>query len=457
LRGTAHFNWQRTFDTPVGGVFQGELFMINDQDKSRAQLLRELAEMRQAIERLEARQRRDNQALSESQQQLQQAQKMETLGTLVAGVAHEINNPLNLIMYNIPLLKKIWVDFLPLLIAQKKIEPAQKFGGFAYDFLEDNLIQLVADMELAAHRVAKTVSDLKNYSKQSNVAEKTPMQVNHAVKNAMRLANTTLRKSSVRVSLELEDDLPRIQGNLQSIEQIILNIIINAVQAIDHRHGEIEIVTGFQVKDGRVFIKIKDNGRGISSAMADKIFLPFVTDKQTQGGTGLGLSVTYSLVKAHQGEIQFETRAGRGTSFTVYLPTLLEREAARILVVDDDQSIRKLLIEALTFDHQYLVEEASNGIEASIKLGTYRPDLLILDIFMPEMDGLEVCRSIRSEPQLSDMKVIITTGYPDHPKLDEVVELGFNHIFAKPFDLLHFLKDIERILAEGRSGVKRGH
>jgi CheY-like chemotaxis protein len=92
------------------------------------------------------------------------------------------------------------------------------------------------------------------------------------------------------------------------------------------------------------------------------------------------------------------------------------------------------------------VEEASNGIEASIKLGTYRPDLLILDIFMPEMDGLEVCRSIRSEPELADMKVIITTGHPDHPKLDEVAELGFNSIFSKPFDLLQFIKDIETIL-----------
>ena len=404
--------------------------------------------MRQRIEQLEARQQLDNQALNESQQQLQQSQKMETLGTLVAGVAHEINNPLNLIMYNIPLLKKIWVDFLPILIERKKIEPEQKFGGFAYEFLEDNLIQLVADMELATHRVAKTVSDLKNFSKQSNVAEKTPMRLNSAVNNALRLAQTTLRKSSVHVNLKLVDDLPRIEGNLQSIEQIILNILINAVQAIDHNQGEIEITSGFQVKDGRVFIKIKDNGKGIAAAMADKIFLPFVTDKQNEGGTGLGLSVTYSLVKAHQGEIIFDTRPGQGTSFTVYLPTLLKREAARILVVDDDVSIREMLIEALTFHHQYLVEEASNGIEASIKLGTYRPDLLILDIFMPEMDGLEVCRSIRSEPKLSDMKVIITTGYPNHPKLDEVVDLGFNHIFSKPFDLLDFTKDVEAILAK---------
>jgi len=419
---------------------------MKDEEKTKEQPISEMAGMRQQLEQLEAELRRSEKALRESQQQLQQAQKMETLGTLVAGVAHEINNPINLIMYNIPLLQKIWADFLPILVERKQMEPERKFGGFAYDFLTDNLVQLVADMEMAARRVAKTVSDLKNFSRQSNVAERAPLQINSAVKNAMRLAQTTLRTSAVHLSLKPADDLPDIEGNLQSIEQIILNLIINAVQAIDHNRGEIEIATGFQIKDGRVYIRITDNGRGISPSISDKIFLPFVTDKLSDGGTGLGLSVTYSLVKAHEGEIVFETRQGQGTSFTVYLPTLLKRRAARILVVDDDYAIRQMLIEALTMHRQYLVEEASNGIEASIKLGTYRPDLLILDIFMPEMDGLEVCRIIRSEPELSEMKVIITTGYPDHPKLDGVVELGFTNIFSKPFDLLNFVKDIETIL-----------
>jgi len=417
--------------------------------KSKEQLTAQMAAMRRRIEQLEARHRRDAQALRESLQQLHQAQKMETLGTLVAGVAHEINNPINLIMYNIPLLQKIWSDFLPVLMARKQLEPERKFGGFDYGFLAENLLQLMADVEMAAHRVAKTVSDLKNYSRQSNVAEKGPLELNHAVKNAVRLAKTTLRKSSVQVRLNLTDNLPHIEGNLQSIEQIILNILINAVQAIDHNRGEIEIATGFQAKDGRVYIRIKDNGRGISPSIADKIFLPFVTDKLSEGGTGLGLSVTYSLVKAHEGEISFETQAGCGTSFTVYLPTMLKREAARILLVDDDHALRSMLLEALTMDCRYLVEEACNGIEASIKLGTYRPDLLILDIFMPEMDGVEVCRIIRGEPELSDMKVIITTGHPGHPKLEEVVELGFTNIFAKPFELLEFVQEIKKILSEG--------
>jgi CheY-like chemotaxis protein len=374
---------------------------------------------------------------------------METLGTLVAGVAHEINNPINLIMYNLPLIQKIWSDLLPALMEQKQKVPDKKFGGFTYDFLEDNLTQLVADMDMAANRVAKIVSDLKNFSKQSNVAEKSTVQVNAAVKNAMRLAQTTLRKSGVRIQLDLDENLPLIEGNLQSIEQIILNIIINAIQAIDHSDGIIRIATGFQRKDARIGLQITDNGRGISDAIADKLFLPFVTDKQAEGGTGLGLSVTYGLVQSHAGDISFDTQKGKGTTFTVLFPTLLKREAIRILIVDDDQTIREMLIEALTLnrDRPYLIEEAANGIEATIKLGTYRPDVLILDIFMPEMDGLEVCRIIKNEAELSDMKVIISTGYPQHPKLDEMANMGFTNVIYKPFDLLEFVKKVEAILA----------
>jgi signal transduction histidine kinase/CheY-like chemotaxis protein len=424
---------------------------MRDQEKSRQHLIRELLELREEAGRLKSRHRIVEEALQKSEQQLQQAQKMEALGTLVAGVAHEINNPINLIMYNLPLIRKIWSDFLPVLMGQKKKFPDKKFGGFTYEFLEDNLPQLIADMDLAANRVAKIVSDLKNFSKQSNVAEKTAIQMNTAIKNALRLAQTTLRKSGVQIELELSDDLPLMQGNLQSIEQIILNIVINAIQAIDHEKGFIRICSGFQKRNGRIVVTISDNGRGISAAVADKLFLPFVTDKQEEGGTGLGLSVTYGLVQAHGGDIFFETRREKGTTFTISMPTLIKREAAKILIVDDNRTIREMLIGALTADQRksYLIEEASNGIEASIKLGTYRPDLLILDLFMPEMDGLEVCRIIKNEPELSDVKVIITTGYPDRAKLDEMARLGFTNVIFKPFNLPELVKKVERILATG--------
>ncbi len=117
--------------------------------------------------------------------------------------------------------------------------------------------------------------------------------------------------------------------------------------------------------------------------------------------------------------------------------------AFKIMVVDDDPDIRNLLSDALTRDLPYLVESAANGIEASIRLGTFKPDLLILDIFMPEMDGLELCRVIKADPELNQIKVIIITGHPDHPKLNQLAELGYTDIFAKPFNLKKFLKTVD--------------
>ncbi|MDY6881830.1 MAG: response regulator [Thermodesulfobacteriota bacterium] len=387
-------------------------------------------------------------ALLDSRQQLYQAQKMEALGTLVAGVAHEINNPLGLIIYNIPLFKKVWNDILPLMEEHAKRDPDRKYGGLTFDFLHENFNGLLSDVDMAANRVAKIVTDLKNFARQSNVLNKRVMQINTAVENAVRLAKTTVRKSGVDLAVRLGENLPSFQGDLQSIEQIVLNLVINSIQAIDHSRGKVEIVTGFQKDDGHLYLLVKDNGRGVSQSIADKIFDPFVTDKLAQGGTGLGLSVTYSLVNAHDGKISFESHEGAGATFRVTFPTIMRRKAAKILVVDDDVSIRRFLTEALVKDQPYLVDEASNGIEACIKLGTYRPDLLILDMFMPEMDGLEVCRTIRAEPKLSRMKVIITTGFPNHPKVKEVVSLGFADIYRKPYDLSEFLKIVGNILSQ---------
>jgi signal transduction histidine kinase len=413
---------------------------------SRDELLGKLEAARNECRRLESLVLKREQALEEVERQLQQAQKMETLGTLVAGVAHEINNPINLLLYNLPLLQKTWADFMPVLLEHGRMEPERTFGGFTYTFLKDHFPQLIADMEFAANRVVKIVSDLKNFSRQANLAEKTLLNINTAVANALRLCQSTLSKAGICIRLELADALPDIEGNLQNIEQIALNILINAAQAIEHAHGEIRIQTGLNVKDGRVHLRISDNGRGVSPAIADRIFLPFVSDKQSQGGTGLGLSVSYSLVKAHGGEISFESRPSDGTIFTVWLPTVLHRKAAKILVVDDDGMVRQVLMEALAIPRAYRLEEAANGIEASIRLGTYRPDLLILDVFMPEMDGVEVCRHIKAEPALAGMKVIITTGFPYHPKLAELAELGFSNVLAKPFDIPLLLRLVRTLL-----------
>ena len=398
--------------------------------------------------RKEAEKRRQvKRALRDSQEQLHQAQKMEALGTLVAGVAHEINNPINLIMFNLPLLQKVWNDFLPILEERAAREDHRKYGGLSYGFLKEHLNQLLSDMDMAANRVAKIVADLKDFSRHSNVSEKKPTQINHAVENAIRLVQTTLRKAKVDLELDLAKNLPKMEGNLHSIEQIVVNIIINAIQAIDHEQGRIKISTGFHKADGQLNITISDNGKGIAPDIYDRLFDPFVTDKQAAGGTGLGLSVSYSLVKSHDGEITFRSQKGE-TVFSVIFPIVPKGKAPRILIVDDNASIRELLREALMTNRAYIVDEVSNGVEACIRLGAIRPDLLILDVFMPEMDGLEVCRAIKKDPEISGVNVFITTGFPQHSKLKQVAELGFTNIYSKPINLRNFLKDVDRILNE---------
>lgn len=383
---------------------------------------------------------------------LYQAQRMEALGTLVAGFFHEINNPLNLIMFNIPIIKRIWADVLPVLGERAALEPGKTYGGLSFEMIEENLDQLLTDMDLAADRMAETLKRLKDFAQKSSLADVKPVQLNTAVHNALRLAQTTIRKSGVKVELDLTENLPIIQGHLQNLEQMILNLLLNAVQAIDHDQGRIKIKTLWDEPEQQVVLKVEDNGRGVDPALADRIFDPFVSNKQSQGGTGLGLSVTYRLVQAHGGRIDFQSRPGEGTIFSVSLPTEIKPQPTKILVVDDEESIRSMLTYALTRQQNYTIEEAASGVEACVKLGSFKPDLIILDLFMPDMDGLEVCRFIRENTELAGTKIMIITGYPGHLKLKELSELGFKNIFYKPLDLIRFVSEVEAVLSANQVG-----
>ena len=380
------------------------------------------------------------------EKQLFQVQKMEALGTLVAGVAHEINNPINLILFNLPLFGRIWLDLLPIMYKSLGQTPKVKIGGLSFDFIEENLPRLISDMEMAANRVAQIVTGLKDFSRKSNPADKGPVQVNLAVQNARRLACATLNKSNTVLELDLAENLPPINANLQNLEQVTLNLIINAMQSIDHDHGKVTIRTREVRETDSILIEVADNGRGVNPAVADKIFDPFVTDRQTAGGTGLGLSVTYNLVKAHRGDVTFHSEPGRGSRFTVSLPVAKKRKRCRIMVVDDDQTFRGVLVKAISKWIDCTVEAYANGAEALIRLGQNPPDLLILDMFMPEIDGLGVCRAIKNELGLEQTKVVIVTGFPDHPNLAEARRMGFSLIVTKPLAVEAFIVTIKKTL-----------
>jgi CheY-like chemotaxis protein/two-component sensor histidine kinase len=307
---------------------------------------------------------------------------------------------------------------------------------------------LIADMQLATRRVARIVQGLKAFSRKSNPADKSDIKVNTAVENAARLAAATLSNSQTELKLELAPDLPLLHANLQNLEQIVLNLMINAFQSIDHDKGWVQISTGYRAEDHIITIEVSDNGRGINPAVKDKLFDPFVTDRQANGGTGLGLSVTFNLVKAHHGEIVFESRPEGGTTFVVKLPTTEGRKRKRIMVVDDDHSFRTLLIRTLAQKTRCVAEGFANGAEALIRMGSNPPDVLILDMFMPHMDGLGVCRAIKNELGLNTTKVVIVTGFPQHPNVIAAERLGFEQIVTKPLDMDEFIWMIRRNLDE---------
>jgi signal transduction histidine kinase len=386
--------------------------------------------------------------LRKSRDQLFQSQKMEALGTLVAGVAHEINNPINLIMYNIPLIQRIWQDFKPMFEMGEERFRHKKFGGLPYPFIRENLDQLIADMDLAAKRVETIVRRLKDFARKSSILEKTEISVNDAVQNALRLARSTLKKSKVTIETDLADDLPLIKGHLQSIEQVVLNLVINAYEAISHDQGKIRISSRFAEKEKNVVLLVEDNGCGMQPEIREKIFDPFFTEKQAQGGTGLGLSVSYSLIKSHEGDITCQSTPEKGSAFEIRLPLEPEKRLIRVLIADDDPALRKLLSGALTRSRDFMVETATNGTEALIRLGTWMPDLLVLDLFMPQMNGLEVCRTIIREQKLSKMKVVIITGMPGSPEIEEIKKIGYVHVFEKPLKIKQFINDISRLFLE---------
>jgi diguanylate cyclase (GGDEF)-like protein len=259
--------------------------------------------------------------LKDSQKQLYQAQKMEALGTLVAGVAHEVNNPMNLILYNIDILKKIWKDVLPLLNKPGMFEANQKFGGLDRNFVVENLPRLLADADKAAERVVNIVSELKRFARHGDAFEKRRVQLNEAVAGALRLCEVTLKKANVRITQHLDPELPAIVGNIQSLEQIIVNLVINGAESMTGAHGKMVISTEWIRDSDQVRLQVSDTGSGVDPRVSGRLFDPFVTTKQDTGGTGLGLSVTYNLVEAHNGSIGYGPNpAGKGTAFTVLFP-----------------------------------------------------------------------------------------------------------------------------------------
>jgi len=266
--------------------------------------------------------------LSRNQRQLVQADKMAALGTLVSGVAHEVNNPNGLILLNIPILRKVQTDVARLLDAVAEQEGEFTLGGITYSRMRQEVPRMLEEMQDGALRIKRIVNDLKDFARREEGAGKVLIDVNDASRKAVRLVEATIRKHTDHFSARYEDDLPLVWGNSQRIEQVVVNLVLNACQALPDKNRVIEITTHHDAAAGKVVLCVRDEGVGIAPEHLPHLTDPFFTTKRDTGGTGLGLSVSAGILKEHGGTLTFESVQGQGTVACLELPVPQEDPSA---------------------------------------------------------------------------------------------------------------------------------
>lgn len=272
-----------------------------------------------------------NEELSRQQAQLVKTEKLAALGTLAAGVAHEINNPLSFVLSNISSLQRYCEKYIGVIEAVKSCEenlPAQVIDAVAVlegrrdvDYLVNDTRLIFSEVESGLERVRDIVLNLKSFAR-TNPSDRSNADINEAIRSALKILNNEI-KYKCELVVELEE-LPLIYCNVNEISQVFLNIVHNAEQAIK-KQGTITIRSWL---DKDIHISIKDDGEGMSQETLSQIFNPFYTNKPMGMGTGLGLSVSHGIIEDLGGSIAVESELEKGTTFTIILP-VEQRKRAR--------------------------------------------------------------------------------------------------------------------------------
>ena len=254
------------------------------------------------------------------QDKLIQADKMASLGILVAGVAHEINNPNGLILLNMPILREVYQDAEEVLETRYHEQGDFTLGGLPYSRMRNEVPCMLEEMQEAANRIKRIVEELKDFARQDTSTTTEPVDLNNVVKAAIRLVDSSIRSATRYFEACYSPSLPMIQGNAQRIEQVAVNLILNACQSLPDSEHRISITTLYDQEKDSVMLKVSDEGIGISPENIPHLTDPFFTTKRETGGTGLGLSVSASIVKEHGGSLEFDSEPGTGTIVALTLP-----------------------------------------------------------------------------------------------------------------------------------------
>ena len=330
---------------------------------------------------------------------LMESDRLAAVGELVAGVAHEVNNPLSSIS-----------AFAQLLLRDTGLTPSQR----------DSIEVIRAETT----RASQVVKDLLAFARRSE-PQRAPLDLNGVIARSLRMRQYQFSETSVRVETALENDLPAVMGDSRQLQQVCLNLLTNAIQAMSPAGGMLRVSS--YVVDDRVRLEVSDSGPGIPSAARAHIFEPFFTTKKEGEGTGLGLSVSYGIVKAHGGTIEIVETGPGGTTFRVTLPSadlpanaqestrdasqlpLRSRLAGiKLLFVDDEPALRSGM-KAFGEMRGFTVLTAPDGLEALETTRTVSVDAIVCDLRMPGMDGFAFHEQLRQErPGLAARTVFIT-------------------------------------------------
>ena len=275
--------------------------MIVEQDKSRAE---EKARLRQ--------------------EQLFRAAKMVSLGTLVSGVAHEINNPVTSALLNTQTLRKVWDGVLPILDERRQNRGDFQVGGMTYAEIRERMPTLLSHIEDGTRRVRDIVTDLKDFARETPAERTDDIDVNQVVTKAVGLVSNLIKKSTNDFSVDHTPNPPVFKGSAQRIEQVVINLVMNACQSLVDNDGAVGIRTGYDPDQACVFVEVTDNGIGMPPDVLQRIKDPFFTTKRDAGGTGLGLAITDRIVRDHEGSMTYTSQPGSGTTVKVSFPVLTD-------------------------------------------------------------------------------------------------------------------------------------
>ncbi len=260
-------------------------------------------------------------------EQLVQAGKMVSLGILVSGVAHEINNPNNSIILNVPLLSRMWYDARVILDQYMEENGDFLLGNLRYSFARERVPHLFSGVMASSKRIKHIVRDLKNYARQGSTVMNEVIDINGVLKAAVLLLDNQLQKATDRLEIGYGFGIPHFRGNFQKIEQVVINVLQNACEALDDKAKGIRIRTGFDPRLGQVWLEVADEGQGIQADDLPHVTDPFYTTKRACGGTGLGLSISSRIMQEHGGELTIHSRQGAGTTVTLTFPARHEGDA----------------------------------------------------------------------------------------------------------------------------------